>query len=196
MSKARVRKLHLFIDMDEVTADLMNPWLTWVNTTFNLNHKYTDVKGWEIHRFVECGKQCYDFLAEEGVYSALDPIPGAVKALNALQVAGHKITFVTAPPSNHEHAKEEKIKWLEKRFKWFNAETDILFSHDKGHDGLIHKADILLDDRAKWLYDFQGISIAFDRPWNQHFNGLRIRTWPEFVKKVNAMARLDEQVLV
>jgi 5'(3')-deoxyribonucleotidase len=167
---------HILVDMDEVTCDLHSEWVKWINENGDPDLKAEDVKSWNFDQYTSIGKKCYEFLAIPGVFLDLKPKQNALQVIERLRKMGHTIQFCTSPPINSPTAKEEKTEWLKHHFKWFNPETDVIFSHDKSDE----EGDILFDDRAKWCYEFPGVGVCMDAPHNQGYEGFRVTNWLEF----------------
>lgn len=184
MKKQPKKTFHILVDMDEVMADLATPWSEWIRSNGDPDFKWETVTTWHVNQFTTIGKKAYDALAVEGLFLFLEPIEGSIEGVNVLRKKGHRIQFCTSNPT--EQSKDEKIEWLKDKFKWFKPETDIIFSHDKTRE----TGDILIDDRAKWVFEFPGISICMAANYNKHYPGFRVSTWPEIVKLVEQISKV------
>lgn len=179
-----LKLLHILVDMDDTTCLLSKPWEQWIQENGDPDFKWTDVKSWYVDQYTNIGKNCYQFLEVPGVFLALEPLPGAIKTIEKLRSLGHRIQFCTSPPN--ENAKIEKIQWLKHHFPWVDETSDVVFSHNKQEV----TGDILFDDRAKWLAEFPGTSIAMDTHYNKHFtSGFRVQNWKEFFDLITRIAR-------
>lgn len=178
------QKFRILIDMDDTTCILSKPWEKWIQENGDPNFLWENVKSWNVADWTKIGKKCYEFLTVPGIFLDLEPLPDALTLINKLRMQGHTIHFCTSDPENSptavgnsmSNAKIEKIEWLKHHFKWFNPETDITFSHDKGSV----PGDILFDDRGKWGYEFPGIFICKDTNYNKSWSGFRVSSWKEF----------------
>lgn len=188
-SKKPRKTFHILVDMDEVTCDLQTPWTSWINENGDPDFHHSKIKNWNTHEYTSIGKKCYEFLENGASFLDLKPIQGALEHINKLRVAGHTIQFCTADPihGNREDVKNCKIEWLKHYFKWFNPETDIVFSNDKGSV----PGDILFDDRAKWGWEFDGIFICMDKPYNKDWTGYRVTNWEEFTTLVKRLSHFS-----
>lgn len=178
----KYKTFDILVDMDEVTADLAKPWEKWVQENGDPDFLWANVKSWNTHAYSSIGKKVYEFLQQEGLFLFLEPVEGAIEGINHLRRKGHRITWCTSNPT--EQSKDEKIEWLKEHFKWFKPETDIVFSHNK----CLVPGDIIIDDRAKTLFEFPGTSIAMDAEYNKHYPGFRAKSWPEVIEIVRQLS--------
>lgn len=186
-----MRKLTIAHDMDDVVCDLQTPWFKWINETYDDNITTEKVKSWSVHLYTKAKKECYKFLDIPGVFLNLEPKQDAIKVMNKMNQDGHKIIFCTSNPT--EASKEEKIEWLKHHVKFFNPDTDIIFSHDKPTDLRKHtQADVLFDDRLRWLVEFDKISIGMAYPYNQSFTGFRVTNWNDYYTLINQISNLKK----
>ena len=65
--------------------------------------------------------------------------------------------------------------WLEKHFDWFDPYRNAIFTARKDLVGT--KDDYLIDDDPKYLNGFKGISVCFEQPWSNKFNGIKFTSW-------------------
>lgn len=178
------QRYRILVDMDDTTCVLSKPWEKWIQENGEPGFLWEHVKSWNVNEWTVIGSKCYEFLQVPGIFLDLEPLPDAINTINKLRMQGHVIHFCTSDPPNSltmvgesmSNAKKEKIEWCKAHFKWFNPETDITFSHDKGSV----PGDILFDDRAKWGYDFPGIFILKDANYNKQYPGYRVTSWKEF----------------
>lgn len=187
------KKFKILLDMDDVTCYLSKPWEKWIQDNGDPSFLWENVQNWNVHEWTAIGKKCYDFLSIPGIFLDLEPLPEAIPMINKLKTLGHTIHFCTADPLNsltkpgndRPNAQIEKIEWLKHHFKWFNPDTDITFSHDKG----TVPGDILFDDRAKWGYEFPGIFICKATNYNKNWTGFRVNTWLEFFQLIQDLSK-------
>lgn len=111
--------------------------------------------------------------AEEGFYTDLAPIPGAIRAAKMLLSEGHDVRICTSP-SNYIYCPNEKCRWIiEHMGKDF--ENRIIITNDK----TIVKGDVLIDDKPEitgccvpeWRH------ILVDYHYNRHIDRPRITDW-------------------
>lgn len=176
---------HILVDMDDVTCDLSTPWEAWIKENGDPEFSSENISTWYVNQHTKIGKKAYEFLATPGVFLNLQAKKGAILYIKKLREDGHRIQFCTSPPENHPTAKEEKTEWLKHHFKWFNPETDVIFSNNKTEED----GDILFDDRVKWCFEFPGKAVCMARPWNKYYEGFRVYTWQEFYDLVQMFRR-------
>lgn len=147
------RPLNILCDADAIAADLLGKWLIWYNAKYNDNLTIEHITEWDLHKFVkkECGYKIYDFIDTGDAYRDLDPLPGAVEAIKALDKAGHNVVMVSAG-SKHPDTAGHKLEWF-KRVLGFSRKKCII-----GHQKELIRGDVFIDDsppniqkyRAAW----------------------------------------------
>ena len=113
--------MRILVDMDNIIADILTPWLKSYNWKFNDHLTVSDIKEWEMVRVVkpECGDKIFSFIHEPDFYLNLDPLPGAIEGVKALTDAGEEVVVCTSSPSGC--AMWEKERWLRKHFPFLNT---------------------------------------------------------------------------
>jgi uncharacterized HAD superfamily protein len=118
----------------------------------------------------------------------VEPIIGAVDALQALRDDGWRVIVITARP---EQAVAATAAWLD---RVGFARDDVVHSKDK----LAHAADLtaIVEDHRETAFGFaeRGIqSILFDYPWNRATvdppNVFRVRSWAEVRSRLKQVGR-------
>ena len=94
-----------------------------------------------------------------GVFALMDPIPGAIEAINRLE-ENFDVYILSTAPWNNPSAWSDKLNWVKqhlgKRF-----EKRLILSHHKD----LLRGDFLIDDRDKHgASEFQGEWIQFGSP--------------------------------
>jgi len=134
------KKMILYIDMDDVLVDFSSG----------------------IARLSEEIKKEYDGRLDEvpGIFSLMDPLPGAIKAAKRLSESFDVYILSTAPWKNIS-AWSDKAAWVH---KYFGADKDspfykrLIITHHKN----LNKGDFLIDDRSKnGAGEFEGELIQF-----------------------------------
>jgi 5'(3')-deoxyribonucleotidase len=174
------------VDVDDVVADTMPAWLRLYNFDYNDHLKPTQIKEFgKMERYVkpECGKAIYRYL-ERGrfLYDGVQVMPGAVKAVDDMLNAGHRIVFATNVQAQRMY--DAKLAWLDMHGFW----PDVLCG-DLGQDYVAIKdksllaADVWIDDRAETVRAVRLMgkrAILFDRPWNRAENyAPRLLAWQD-----------------
>lgn len=99
-------------------------------------------------------------------YRELDPIPGAVKAMQKLLADGHDVLVTTAIPKCAGLAYEGKKEWLRHFIPEFPLDNLIGVKRKD-----VIEADVLIDDGLHNIVPFfeKGRNaIVFDAPWNRN----------------------------
>ncbi len=132
----------LFFDMDGVL----------VNFQSGLEKVSNEVKA----RFADdgTGKAHYDDIP--GLFALMDPMPGAIEAVEKLSET-YDVYILSTAPWNNPSAWKDKLEWVQKYF----PETfykRLILSHHKD----LLQGDFLIDDRHKHgAKDFQGEWIQY-----------------------------------
>ena len=77
-----------------------------------------------------------------GIFSAMDPMPGAVAGFNKLHEMGHEVYILSTAPWENPSAWSDKLEWVKKYLGDF-AERKLILSHNKN----LNQGDWLIDDR-------------------------------------------------
>ena len=140
----------VYIDMDHVLAD-------FEGGKAKVPKEIADALPWN-ERWQEPA-----FNTVEGFFFNLDPMPGAIEAVKALEESGlYDLHVLTASPWENPGAAAEKMRWIK---KWFGEGTDNVFfrkitiSHNKEK----LKGDYIIDDRMDMngAGQFEGEKIHF-----------------------------------
>lgn len=152
----------IFIDVDDVCADLMRAWLEAYNDQYGDCLTPEDITDWDISKFVkpECGKQIYRYLDSGDLYDVVEPIPNALEGVRLLREMGHHVVFASSGIGQAGR----KYDWLvDHGFlvpTW--KKKDYVGGYDKG----LLRGDLLIDDGLHNVVSFQGLSILMRRPHN------------------------------
>lgn len=161
-----MRSLRIVIDMDCILADFFGSlWADYHSVTGE--QVLTDnVTTWEMHGSVSNPTALRDCYHAEGFFRKLEPLPGAVKAINTLIEAGHEVYICTAPCTPHSAA--EKIEWAQQHL------PGIPFAHIfTGSSKHLLRADVFIDDAPHHATKFKqenpdalvvGISYPYNGP--------------------------------
>lgn len=173
-----MRKLEILCDMDSIIADLTKKWLEHYNRDFGDNLTHADITKWSMADNVKCTRQeIHNYLYKPEFFLDLEPLPGALEAVESLAKLGHDILIVSAPSWPGTSA-SDKISWAQKHMPFLNK-RDISLMHQK------HKlmGDVFIDDspdniklyRQKWgkhkeWHQPKIMTIAY--PYNESIKGL------------------------
>lgn len=113
-----------------------------------------------------------------GFFRDLEPLPGAIAAVNEIVAMGHEVRICSAPLNRYLHCVPEKYEWVERHL---GAEfvPRLILAKDKTW---VH-GDVLVDDKPEvigsrtptWQH------VVFDQPYNRGIAGLRMNwsNWRE-----------------
>lgn len=156
----------IFVDVDDVCADLMPAWFSRYNADYDDALKPEDIKAWAIDKFVkpECGKKIFRYLDDGSIYKDVRPIDGALEGIKYLRDLGHRVVFASSG-----------IRQASAKYSWL-VEHEFLepsYKHEDyigGYDKSLLRGDILIDDGPHNIESFSGVGILMRRPHNEHFS--------------------------
>lgn len=184
-----MNNLTIFVDLDEVTANLSKAIRERVNKDFNKNYPkgFNQNYWWSDYQIEK--KYFEDLLNEEGLFLNLEPVDGAIDIITKLHEDGFDIHILTCPQIN-KICFYEKVLWVKKYLPFINIETNF---HTTGNKGLFAKEGrILIDDSMHNLNSFQengGIAVAFNHGWNRNFKGHRVHNWNQFYNLIHLLGK-------
>ena len=116
----------------------------------------------------ELGCKAFDCLPAAGkllpnIYRNLPVIPGAKRAVHALERHGFLLFVLTKIPRKNPLAATEKLRWLAEHFQ--SIDDRVIITPDKGAVG--KPCDFLIDDHPEWANAnaFPGTVVKFDGDW-------------------------------
>jgi len=135
------------------------------------------ITDWGIEKFFPMGKHIYDYIYKyraKEIFELAYAYDEAEWMMRELQRAGHDIWIITAQPRGTE---QHTIRWLDVH----DIEYDhLVFTNQKQHV----ECGTYLDDAPGYLQQLSLTGrnvVAFDRPWNQKWDGPRVKTHQEFL---------------
>ncbi len=180
--------MRIGIDLDDVIADLVPELIKFLNDLYKADLEFKEIKSWEIWKYGNLTekefKEGTKKFIEEGGYSRLPVIKGAVEGVNRLKELGE--VYIVTRRSIKRRA--ETISWLrDKKIKY----DGIYFSNNgpKTHIFEDINPNLIIDDSpssAKDLLWFRGFFL-YDKPWNKHVKiekNRRLKSWKDILKKV------------
>lgn len=182
-------KMRLALDCDSVIFDFIESFNSYIAKIDNPHKAKLNVipTVWNMWEYMCISKEqwldyIYRYTIDAGFASGnlIEPeIPQIIKNL----AEEHEIIILTARHHGlnglKRHVVNDTVNWLDKNNIFYH---DICFVSKKD----CINADILLDDAAHNLEHFSvnGVGIAYDTPYNQMWNGLRVKKWKEFEKLI------------
>lgn len=134
--------MRILIDMDGIVVDLLNPWIKEYNLSRPTNEpslKIENIRSWDIHKCTHAQDLgIYDIIKRPGWFRQLLPLPGAILAIEKLQL--NNDCYIVSTPSGPDSYKD-KVEWLNQFLPSFDKNHTIL----TGSKHLI-KGDVLIDD--------------------------------------------------
>jgi 5'-nucleotidase len=128
------------------------------------------------------GKRMRDIIHGEGFYATLQPIDGAIEAMNEMRQLGFEVFICTAPARN-TRCIAEKAEWIGKHLgaDWIGK---LIATRDK----TLVFGDVLIDDkpRINGLVTPHFIHILYDQPYNRQVRRSRL-TWKNWCDVIPTM---------
>ncbi|WP_431124123.1 5' nucleotidase, NT5C type [Flagellimonas flava] len=170
----------LFVDMDEVLADTYLAHLELYEQDYGIKLNPEDYQGKEAWESVPKEHSAYmkGHAWEKGFFRDLKLIEGSQKVMSELDKKYE--LYIASAAMQFPESLKEKSDWLDEFFPFIPWQRRILCGHK-----YILKGDILIDDRAYNLENFEGRSIMFSSPHNINTNGFeRANNWEEIAAKL------------
>ncbi len=150
----------IIFDMDEVLCRFLDRLVR----VHNLEHterfenqlRVKDIVEWKLpDKLVQIYHRPYFF-------RYLEPYFSVVKCLNELLEQDYEIVIATNAQHNGSIV-DDKVAWIREHIPDFNL-SNVIFTDRKE----LINCDILIDDAPHYLERFPGITIAMDKPYNEH----------------------------
>lgn len=168
------------IDVDNVLNNFCESLIQNANLYFGMSATIEDVKSYDIHKNVSCGKEIYSLIDEPHFFTNLTPLPYSQEVTKRL-VEQHELYFVTATYPNHVM---DKASWLMLHFPHIPIENLIVTQHKN-----LVNVDLLIDDHIHNIVHFPNHTILFDYAWNRNFNTrYRAKNWLEIEKIIDEIS--------
>jgi 5'-nucleotidase len=181
---ARVRRLRIAVDMDEVIADAFGKHLRQYNERMgaNLTPELVSEKGLRALIPVEQWEAFNAIPYADGFFADIDLIANGREAL--LELSRNHDIFITSAAMEVPGSFADKFQWLERHFP-FIPPSRIVFCGDKN----IINADVLIDDRSRHFKGFRGTGILFTAPHNAAESvNLRANNWNDVLEILEDVA--------
>lgn len=180
------------IDVDDVVADLMTPWLNRCNALLRERHGYAgpdwmpdDLDRWDFGPQIGLTEQEIWEVLTPDIYQEVKPVVDARRVLEAAIAMGHEIAYVTS--CHTIEAYDAKVKWLQKHMPWSNtlgAYGVGPWSYWKTKAQVHGQVEWLVDDHVKNCEEWPGFALLQTRPHNRRtlYAGKRIKSLVDLLK--------------
>lgn len=180
----------VLLDVDDVIAQCKKKIAQEASEFLGKTITDEDIVTWELSESFdndeEIRKHYISKMEEKGWCASLEPFPGAVEGVKAIQEAA-QVFFVTSP-FHSEHWMHERRIWLKELFDVPNQH--IIQCAAK----FLISGDVFVDDKPEHVWEWQGFQRRFaflwDRPHNRNARPslTRMRSWPELLQFIRGMA--------
>lgn len=180
--------MKILVDLDAVCCDTNGAVLEWYNKRYDDNVGFEDQKDFMLYR--ACPKVDPEVIKErfnsEEFFFNLPVMPNCVEVLQRLQREGHEIIVLTAVPKQSKTGLYDKRRWVWRHLS-FLPRNNLVATHRKE----VVKGDILFDDGPLNLRVFEGLTCAFDYPYNRETRtDYRVSGWLEFERIIKVLEKV------
>lgn len=154
----------IYLDMDETLVNLVDPWLEYLNSKAGTDFSRKNTTAYSVEQSFEdklSRTAIFKPFKTKGFWVNLPPFVGAIPFVEQLH-KDHTVYLATIPALGKVCA-YEKEKWMAKHLPFLTRDRLILCHHK-----YLLRGDILLDDNPKYLSNFTGKRLLFDKPWNRN----------------------------
>lgn len=195
--------MRIAIDLDEVLADYINPFLEFYNSSYQTNFIKEQIVEYDWWKIFNCDREemiqrAYRFYQTHN-FRNLAPVQGSQEAISSLSKQ-HELFIVTSRPFD---IAQETIAWVKKYFpdgfsglyltnNWSNNSSLANKKSDICRD---LNLEIIIEDAPDTCYECaeSGINVlVYDCPWNkeiQHQKIQRIKSWADALKMINDLSQ-------
>jgi 5'(3')-deoxyribonucleotidase len=171
------------IDLDGIVANLLTPWVGWLNQHLDAGIEVKDILDYNVAANLDhkVRDRAFEFLNLPGVFRSLAPLPGALDGLLQLRADGHRLLIASAYAREPETA-TDKLLWVQQHLPWIPRQ-DVYLCHAKERI----KADFIIDDSPSNMTQYRRhwpeakiLTIAY--PYNHTPTGicdLRAESWED-----------------
>lgn len=162
--------MRILIDLDGCVTDLHGKWLAAYNAAWEDQLTRADMlRAYHVHECVrpDCGVAVYDLILEPGFFDDLEPLPGAVEAVEVLR-EHHEVLICTAAAG--PDSARAKLDWCRDHLGL--SRKDVIITHRKE----LVACDVFIDDAPKNLVAMreaqpQCLILAMGYPYNRDLVG-------------------------
>lgn len=185
----------LLIDHDEVLCQFVKRCVELLNGHLKMDVDPRDVRSFTLTDAFGIDQETGDRLLGEFMnrldfYDGVEPMLGAIEGMHALIEDGHDVFVATTIAKHAPKLYEQKFAWIKRHLPFFDMNRFVGI-----HEKWLLDGDVLLDDGTHNLRPFEEQrsryrrAVAFDRPWNQDWDGPRVSSWQEFVERIRRVDR-------
>jgi len=161
------------LDCDDVLLDLVPNWLKRYNKDFSDFVKVSEIKDWDISKYVSCGEGIYKYLVPD-LYRDISVVEGALLGINQLRNWA-RVIVVTSNMGDNSGVKFNKLNEL-----GFEVDKKDYFECS---DKSLVASDFLVDDNIDNIKHSYGKGVLFSQPWNRKsLHTPRCENWFEVVR--------------
>ena len=196
--------MQLGVDMDGVIADFVSSAIKRVKDVWGIELTHKDVQNTLFSEVVwaklseeqkvlyTSPKDLYRIICPKGFFEELNPLPGAIDAIEQL-ARFNRIIFVTKP-LEWVDCPTEKRNWLK---KWLpDVDYTVMFV-DKMEDKKFVHVDVMIDDDPR-VIDFltSAIPLLIEQPWNEEYrkDNREVMTMKSLKESVPYLHQMDSQL--
>jgi 5'(3')-deoxyribonucleotidase len=156
--------MRVFLDMDETLVNLVDPWLAILNEEAETSFTRDNTTSYSVEASFKSKlsmDEIFRPFSTPGFWTGLPPFDGAIDFVKRLHKKDFDIYIATIPalgPVCHY----EKEQWVMEHLPFIGRER-LIFCHHK----YILNGVALFDDNPKYLAQFGGSRLLFDKPWNR-----------------------------
>lgn len=172
----------ILVDMDGVLADWGGNYSRHLDErgAHESIRRHPDQRSFDLFEGVdpEHHHVIHSVMEHPGFYAELEPLPGAVEALDQMMWNGFEVLIVTSPWPSNPTCASDKIDWAVKHFGKPWAKRVVITS-----DKTVVVGDYLIDDKPTitgYLNDPAWRHILFDQPYNREIDQPRMSDWSEW----------------
>lgn len=178
----------IFVDFDGVIANFVKQYVKFYNNKYGENVDWTTIKRYWLPDSLPKlkVKDVYKCLDTQAFFGTMEPMPGAIDALNYLN---EKHTIIIASTMVTARSFVNKTGWLTNHFPWFAVHKHLIAIHDK------HLLDqynsIIIDDSPAVITKFEkSLTVCLSWPHNEVVRGqvdLYARNWSEIISFIDRL---------
>ena len=185
-----MKKLTIFVDMDDTIENLGDAWRSWLNDKYGLNVRADEITYWEAFvqeygRFGLTREQVYEPLKyEPGFWRTVEPKPDAVEYLKKLIDDQHSVFILT---NSFGPVMYQKIQYaLFEHFPYL-SHHDVIIASDKS----LFSGDVIVDDyEGNLIYSKCNHRILYNAVHNKNFSNdsfgiIRKNNWEDIYNYIN-----------